>query len=68
MCLCVVAVVVVVVDVLWYANSRGQLQESVLLSCGSWGLNLVVRFGGKHLYPLSHLTCPNKEFLSIYFS
>lgn len=32
MCLCVVAVVVVVVDVLWYANSRGQLQESVLLS------------------------------------
>ena len=33
-------------------NSRASL-TSLLSSCGSWGLNWVIRFGGKQLYYLS---------------
>lgn len=29
-----------------------------LLPCGLWSLNLIIRLGGEHLYPLSHFANP----------
>ena len=38
---------------------RGCRKESVLLlSCGAWRSSQVTRLGGRHFYPLSHLTGP----------
>lgn len=42
---------------------RGQLAivKSLLLPCGSLGQTRVLRVGGKHLCPLSHLACLHLE-------